>query len=161
MRKIGYRNFRVLPHRKQLKLAPQTSVYCYRVGTIDSCLAITDGRQTVFNVNDPRIKSLTLNQYALAVKDLIVDEIHHHVAAQHVLESVPANHGQLGAGVTIPFAGFMYFSATDNRPMNAYNNTPVAIADLLRAEGKRLCSIPATDTKSASLMIPRRPRALR
>ena len=41
LRKAGYRNFIILPHRRIVPITDQASVYCFRVGTIDSCLGVS------------------------------------------------------------------------------------------------------------------------
>lgn len=144
LRKLGYRKFTVLPHRRTVALTAQTRVCCYRVGTLDSCLAVMNGGQTVLNVNDARLNAAdcarilkdvgpvdaVLNQFSIAVKESVADyEKRASTAARNVLTSVSADHRQLGAKVTIPFASFIYFSAIDNKHMNAFSNKPRDVFD--------------------------------
>jgi UDP-MurNAc hydroxylase len=147
LRKLGFRNFQILKHRRITKLTPQTRVYCYRVGTLDSCLGIENEGRTVLNVNDARLSpadygrivsdfgriDVVLNQFSIAVKDLIVDyQQHGSHAARNVLESVSADHRGLNAKVTVPFASFMYFSSIDNKDMNAFTNKPRDVFDFCK-----------------------------
>jgi UDP-MurNAc hydroxylase len=152
LKPLGYACFQVLPHRETVKLTPRTSVYCFRVGTLDSCLAVSADGATILNANDARLNrddcerilrdlgpiDTVLNQFSLAVKDLVVDESKHAIAARSVLESVSAVHQNLGARVTIPFASFMYFSSSDNRRMNAYANTPAKVASFCQERGQEV-----------------------
>jgi UDP-MurNAc hydroxylase len=137
--KLGFQKFQVLMHRRIVRLRSHTHVYCYRVGTLDSCLGVMSNDQTVFNVNDARLNGVdharimkdisysdvVLNQFSIAVKDSIVDyERHARTASKNIIESVSADHQGLNAKVTVPFASFMYFSSIDNAYMNAFINKP-------------------------------------
>jgi len=153
LRKIGYRNFVVLPHRRIFRLADETSVYCFRVGTIDSCLGVASGGQVVFNANDARLNAkdcetvlkvlgkvdVVLNQFSLAVHNGFADHnTYVKRAAVNVLESLSANQRNLRAQVTIPFASLMYFSTTDNRFMNAYANKPRDVVEFCEPRGQSI-----------------------
>jgi hypothetical protein len=156
LRKLGYRRFTVLPHRRTVALTPQTRVYCYRVGTLDSCLAAMNGGQTVLDVNDARLNTADcalilkdigpidaiLNQFSIAVKEPVIGyEKHAVAAARSVLESMSADHRRLGAKVTIPFASFMYFSAVDNKQMNGFSNTPRHSYEFLKKQGQQVAAL--------------------
>lgn len=151
LRKIGYRNFIVLPHRQIVRITEKTSVYCFRVGTIDSCLGVISGGRVAFNANDARINSrdcttvlkdlrkvdVVLNQFSLAVHNGCVDhQTYVKRAALSVLESLSANHRDLHASATIPFASLIYFSTTDNRFMNAYANRPRDVVEFCSSRGQ-------------------------
>jgi UDP-MurNAc hydroxylase len=153
LRKLGYRNFRVLSHRKSVALTPETRVYSYRVGTLDSCLGVMNRGETIFNINDAEANSrdcrtvrkdlgtvdVLLKQFSLAVHN--GSPAHGRylpVAAKSVLERLSANHNDLGAKVTIPFASLMYFSAIDNKYMNAFSNKPADVVDFCRERGQRV-----------------------
>jgi UDP-MurNAc hydroxylase len=153
LRKLGFRNFQILKHRRIITLAPQTCVHCYRVGTLDSCLGIKSEGHTVLNVNDARLNptdyrrifsdlgriDVVLNQFSVAVKDWVVDyERHGRAAARNVLESVSADHAGLNAKLTIPFASFMYFSSIDNKDMNAFANKPRDIFEFCKSRGQEV-----------------------
>ena len=153
LRELGFRNFRGLMHREITRLTRQTFVYCYRVGTLDSCLGVISDGQTVLNLNDARLNradyrrilndigrvDVLLNQFSIAVKELIVDyERHAQAAAQNVLESVSADHRGLGANVTIPFASFMYFSSIYNAHMNAFTNKPRDVFEFCQDRGQEV-----------------------
>jgi L-ascorbate metabolism protein UlaG (beta-lactamase superfamily) len=156
LRKLGYRRFSVLPHRRTIALTSQTRVYCYRVGTLDSCLAVLNGGQTVLNLNDARLNTADcalilkdigpidaiLNQFSIAVKEPVIGYEEHAVAAaRSVLQSMSADHRRLGAKVTIPFASFMYFSAVDNKQMNVFSNTPRDSYEFLKNRGQQVAPL--------------------
>jgi UDP-MurNAc hydroxylase len=153
LRKLGFQSFQVLTHRRMTPLTSQTSVYCYRVGTLDSCLGIKSDGQTVLNVNDARLNSAdygrilydlgrvdaVLNQFSIAGKDSIVNyEEHAPAASRNVLESVSADHQGLGAKVTLPFASFMYFSSIDNKDMNTFANKPRDVFEFFQSRRQEI-----------------------
>ncbi len=153
LRKLGFRKFLVLPHRSITKLDAKTSIYCYRVATLDSCLGVMSDSQTVLDVNDARINhadygrilndigpvDVVLNQFSIAVKDAVADYARQApAAAQNVLESVSADHRGLRARVTLPFASFMYFSSIDNAHMNAFSNKPRDVFEFCRNQGQQV-----------------------
>ena len=151
LEKIGFRKFLSLPHRAILPIGPATRVYCYQAGTMDSCLGIQSAGHTVFNVNDSRLNAadcrmvvgelgasdVLLNQFSLAVTAGHADYRKYLApAARHVLESLAANHRELRARVTIPFASLMYWSAADNRHVNAFANRPRDVFDFCARHGQ-------------------------
>jgi UDP-MurNAc hydroxylase len=153
LRKLGYAHFRILPHRKVVELTPETRVYCYRVGTLDSCLGVTNRNETVFNINDAEANTrdcktvlkdlgrvdVLLKQFSLAVHNGATDYARTlPAAAMNVLERLSTNHKDLGVNVTIPFASFMYFSAVDNKYMNAFANKPADVIEYCRARGQQV-----------------------
>jgi UDP-MurNAc hydroxylase len=153
LRQLHFRKFQVLSHRSITQLSARTSIYCYRVGTLDSCLGVMSDGHTALNLNDARLNpadyarilhdigpaDAVLNQFSVAVKDSVVDyQRHARAAAQHVLQSVAADHRGLRAKVTVPFASFMYFSSIDNAHMNAFNNTPRDVLDFCRDRGQEV-----------------------
>ena len=153
LRQLDFRKFQVLPHRSITQLTARTAIYCYRVGTLDSCLGVISDGQTALNLNDARLNAAdyarilhdigpvdaVLNQFSVAVKDPVVDyQQHARAAGQHVLQSVAADHRGLRAKVTVPFASFMYFSSIDNAHMNAFSNTPRDVFDFCRDRGQEV-----------------------
>ena len=139
LEKSGYRNFRVLVHRKRTTLSDHAAVYCYSVGTLDSCLGVIEPEGVLFNVNDARLNSTDcrrvkadigrvdtlLSQFSLAVYNGFQPrDFHLTRGAAAVLDKIFSNHTDLGAKVTIPFASLMRFSLADNRYMNAFANHP-------------------------------------
>jgi UDP-MurNAc hydroxylase len=54
-RRLGFEQIRTLRHREPVALDPNTTVYCYQVGQMDSCLAVTSGGKTVLNINDAEV----------------------------------------------------------------------------------------------------------
>jgi L-ascorbate metabolism protein UlaG (beta-lactamase superfamily) len=150
LRKLGYQRFQILAHRRKTRIG-SVCVYCYRVGTMDSCLAINGDGRTIVNLNDARVNEadharivsdfgqadVVLNQFSIAVKEPVVDyERHARAAARGVLESVSADHAGLGAQVTIPFASFMYFSSINNAHMNAFANRPRDVIEFCKGRGQ-------------------------
>ncbi|MGH7905880.1 MAG: hypothetical protein ACREP6_04560 [Candidatus Binataceae bacterium] len=141
----------MLAHRKPISLGPDTRVYCYRVGTLDSCLGVLNGGETIFNVNDAQLNAddgkaivkdigpveVLLNQFSVAVYNGDADHGKFLTrAAKNKMENLSANHANLGARVTIPFASLMYFSAIDNRYMNEFTNKPRDVLDFCAARGQ-------------------------
>jgi UDP-MurNAc hydroxylase len=152
LEKLGFQKFLALPHRQSMLISRDTRVFCYQAGTMDSCLGIESAGETVFNVNDSRINSadcrvilrdlgaidVLLNQFSLAVTAGQVDHRRYLApAARHVLQSLSANHRDLRAAVTIPFASLMYWSAIDNRHVNAFANKPRAVFDFCAQRGQK------------------------
>src|SRR5215475_2516106 len=153
LRRIGYRNFTAMPHRRAITIHSDTRVYCYRAGTLDSCLAVVSGGKVVLDVNDARINhgdckkilkdlghvDVVLNQFSLAVHNGDPDHCRClKRAAYNILEEISANHRDLKAEATIPFASLIYYSTTDNRFMNAYANRPRDVFEFCRARGQRV-----------------------
>jgi hypothetical protein len=68
-----------------------------------------------------------------------------------------ANHRDLGADVTIPFASFVYFSAVDNRYINTYANTPRKVCDYFQQEGLNLALLYPGDCFSTGQSIDNQP----
>ncbi|HVB55195.1 MAG TPA: MBL fold metallo-hydrolase [Candidatus Acidoferrales bacterium] len=150
LEKCGYKNFQVIRHRKQTALGDQTSVYCYGVGTLDSCLGVIEPEGALFNANDARLNTADcrrvksdigrihamLSQFSLAVYNGFQPRDSHLTrGAAAVLEKIFGNHADLGAKVTIPFASLMRFSLADNRYMNAFANRPRDVWEFARRRG--------------------------
>jgi UDP-MurNAc hydroxylase len=139
LRKLGYRNFVTLPHRRIVNIGAATRVYCYRAGTIDSCLAVMSAGDSLLDVNDAKLGTrdchvirndlasvdVVLNQFSMAVCHPPADYWRYLSSARRqVLENLSANHRDLRARVTIPFASLMYWSSLDNRYLNEFSNKP-------------------------------------
>jgi UDP-MurNAc hydroxylase len=165
LEKCGYRNFQVLPNRKQVKLGEHTAVYCYGAGTLDSCLGVIEPEGCLFNVNDSRLNATdcrrvkaelgridtVLSQFSLAVYNGFQPrESHLTRGAAAVLEKIFGNHVDLGAKVTIPFASLMRFSLVDNRYMNAFANRPSDVWDFARRRGLGAAILFPGDTYDSS-----------
>lgn len=153
LRKLGFPNALALPHRQTLALLGRTRVYCYQVGQMDSCLAVLGDDEVLLNVNDAEVDAadcklmradlgpprVVLNQFSLAGYTGEPDRAARlPVKARQVVTNMIANHRDLGAQVTIPIASFIYFSSVDNAYMNAYANTPRAVAEAFAGAGLRL-----------------------
>jgi UDP-MurNAc hydroxylase len=154
---IGYRNFRLLPHRTIVPLSAEHSlhegmkVYCYHAGVMDSALAVIGDGQVALNANDARISEaecrlilkdlghvdVLLNQFSLAAyAGFEPPEQHLRKRALQILQNVSAVHRALRAKVTIPFASFIYFSSEDNKYVNPLANTVRDAYDYLSREGQ-------------------------
>jgi UDP-MurNAc hydroxylase len=161
LRKVGFRNFVALKHRKQVPISAAVSVYCYQVGTLDSCLAVIEAGRAILDANDARINAtdcrlivkevgpidVLLSQFSLAVTSGDTDEEKSlSRAARHVVESLHSNHRDLEAKVTIPFASLIYWSAIDNRRINAFANKPQDVFDFFRRQGAAAAILYPGDT---------------
>ena len=137
--KLGFSRHRALRHRVACQLTASTTVYCYQVLPMDSALAVTSGGACVLDLNDAEVNTrdchmirrdlgrvdVVLNQFSVAGYAGLADRSRHLTdLAERVLENVSENHRELAAGCTIPIASFIYFSAEDNRYVNAFANTP-------------------------------------
>lgn len=164
--KCGYQNFQVLRHRKQTALGDQTAVYCYSVGTLDSCLGVIEPEGVLFNVNDSRLNTTdcrrvksdvgridtVLSQFSLAVYNGFQPRDSHLTrGAAAVLEKIFGNHADLGAKVTIPFASLMRFSLADNRYMNAFANRPRDVWEFARRQSLGVAILFPGDTYDSSV----------
>lgn len=149
MRGMGFERFVPLDHRKLVSLGG-VEVYCYKAHIVDSCLAVLGGGRVVFDVNDAELGEsdcravladlgkvdVVLNQFSIAgylgpiERDAVLRRM-----AREKLDRVLANHRQLAARTTVPFASFVYFSTVDNGYMNAYVNTPQAAHEELVRHG--------------------------
>jgi hypothetical protein len=153
LRKLGFEHFEVLPHRRAVELERGLSVYCYQAGQMDSVLGVRYGSHSVLNINDAEINTadckrilgdfgkcdILLNQFSLAGYGGFADrDAHLPGAAARILQKMAANHRDLAANVTIPFASFIYFSSTDNGYMNAYGNTPQKVYRYFEEQGLKL-----------------------
>ena len=139
LNKLGYPNTRALPHDKIVELSADTKIYCYQAGSMDSALAVMSAGKTLLNVNDCEINSkdckrirrsignidTVLNQFSIAGYSGYKErEQFLPKQAENVLRKMLTNHSDLNAGVTIPFASFIYFSTEDNCYINDYSNKP-------------------------------------
>jgi UDP-MurNAc hydroxylase len=155
-RKLGYRNFRLLPHREVVKLSDRagadTAVYCYHDGLMDSALAVIGDGKTILNANDARISTsecgvirkdigeidVLLNQFSLAAyAGFEPREKYLPARARQILDNVAAVAKKLEVKVVIPIASFMYFSSIDNKYLNTYMNTVRDTYDFLTERGQK------------------------
>ncbi|MBZ5709777.1 MBL fold metallo-hydrolase [Nannocystis pusilla] len=151
--RLGYDKVRLLPHRALVDLRPGLQVYCYQVGQMDSVLAVMSEGTCLVNVNDAEADAgdcriirgdlgpaqVVLNQFSLAGYGGEADrEQRLPRKARAIVDSMIANHRDLGAETTIPIASFVRFSCEDNAYMNAYANTPRRVAAAFEHLGLRL-----------------------
>jgi L-ascorbate metabolism protein UlaG (beta-lactamase superfamily) len=147
---LGFARQKSLAHREVVSLTHATSVYCYQEGQMNSALAVMSRGLTVLNVNDAEIRAsdcrlirreigcpdVVLNQFSIAgYGGLEPADVRLAKLASGILTNMVANHRDLGARVTIPFASFMYFSVSDNWHVNRYANRPRAVQERFCCEG--------------------------
>lgn len=148
--RFGFPNHLALPHRKIVPLSEETSVYSYQCGQMDSCLGIRNKGQLVLNVNDAPVNEwdcrhiqkdigkpdVLLNQFSIAGYGGFEkpEEYLPQMAREH-LEVMLANHRDLGAACTIPFASFILFACEDNAYVNRYANRPRDVYDYFHESG--------------------------
>ncbi|HEX8286854.1 MAG TPA: MBL fold metallo-hydrolase [Pyrinomonadaceae bacterium] len=152
-KRLGFPKAIALPHREIIGLTEKTKVYCYQAGTMDSALAVENGGEVVLNLNDCEINAgdcsrilsdlgkvdVVLNQFSIAGYSGFHDyENHLPKQSRNILEKMLANHLDLQADVTIPFASFIYFSSEDNRYINEYSNKPQNVADFFAEKKQKL-----------------------
>jgi UDP-MurNAc hydroxylase len=152
LQNLGFRTFTALPHRRFLNLGGGTRLYCYQAGTMDSCLAVSSGGKTIFNVNDAKLGGqdcrivlrdlgsvdVVLNQFSMAVCHPPAEYRPFLARLQRqVLENLSANHHDLNAQVTIPFASLMYWSSLDNRHFNEFSNRPGDVSRFCESRGQQ------------------------
>lgn len=158
---LGFCNVRLLGHRRIEQLRPGTRAYCYYVGLMDSCLAVSDGMHTVFDVNDAQLTSrdcrrivadigavdALLNQFSIAFYSGLLDHQEPlRRMAIGILNRMYRNHVDLKAQVTIPFASLMYFSSTENKYINEFHNTPARVFEQLGKAGADVVVLYPGDT---------------
>ena len=161
LRKMGFKKFIEMPHRKITRAIPGVELYCYQVGQMDSMLGLRCDGETMLNVNDCEINTadcervradfgvcdLVLNQFSIAGYGGFADRgAYLPKQAASVLDSMISNHRDLGASVSVPFASFVYFSCEDNRYMNRYSNTPQTTLERFDREGLALAVLYPGDT---------------
>lgn len=149
LRQFGFRHFQSLPNGRVVQLQNDVEVYCYQASFGDSCLGVRHAGEVLFNINDAELAAsdcrrvlkdlgkvdLVLNQFSLAGYNgyLHYDRVLPSLAREK-LARLSNNHRDLGARVTVPFASFVYFSSEDNRFLNAYANSPQAVAAWMGAQ---------------------------
>lgn len=152
-KRFGFPNYIELPHRQTVEITPQTKVYCYQAGTMDSALAVMSGGETIVNVNDCEINAadcqrissdigkinVVLNQFSIAGYSGFQDYDNHlPQQSRNILDKMMRNHIDLETDLTIPFASFIYFSSEDNKYINDYGNKPQAVADYFAEKNQKL-----------------------
>lgn len=152
-KRFGFSKIIALPHRETVELSDGTKVYCYQAGTMDSALGVLSGGEVVLNLNDCEINAgdcgrilsdlgkvdVVLNQFSIAGYSGFHDfENHLPQQARNILNKMMANHLDLKADLTIPFASFIYFSSEDNKYINDYSNKPQDVADFFAENNQKL-----------------------
>lgn len=152
LERLGFPNAVELPHREVVDLSTRTSIYCYQAGTMDSALGVMSDGEVILNINDCEINrkdchliskdigniDVVLNQFSIAGYSGFRDYQNHlPQQAKNVLKKMLANHMDLDAGITVPFASFIYFSSVDNKYINEFANKPQDAHDFFSANGQR------------------------
>jgi hypothetical protein len=160
-KRLGFRHMRALPHRKIERLSDATVVYCYQVFQMDSCLAVMTANKSILNANDAEINArdcelirqdvgaidVVLNQFSIAGYSGLTDyERRLPQMAMRILRNILANHRDLGAKVTIPFASFIYYCNVNNKYINAFANTPGDVFSFFKQHGSRAAILYPGDT---------------
>ncbi len=160
-KRFGFPNVIDLPHREIVRLTDQTEVYCYQAGTMDSALGVRSVGEVVLNLNDCEINQgdcqrilddlgkidVLLNQFSIAGYSGFHDYENHLPQQSHnILEKMMANHIDLKADLTVPFASFIYFSSEDNKYINEYSNKPQDVADYFAEKNQELTVLYPGDT---------------
>lgn len=137
----GFRHFQCLPNQTWIRLGSM-ELYSYQVGLIDSTVVTRADGQTIVNVNDCDLSEkdllalagvaagadAVLNQFSIAGSDITDDyeQLLKRVARRKLTNMITV-HRALAAKTTVPFASFAYFSAEDNKFVNAFANSLVDV----------------------------------
>jgi UDP-MurNAc hydroxylase len=153
LNRLGYPNAIRLPHAKKVSLTDTTEVFCYQARSLDSALAESAGGETIVNLNDCELSrrdcrrirrsvgkvDVVLNQFSIAGYSGFAErEKYLPIQAENVLAKMLANHRDLGAKVTMPFASFIYFSSEDNSYINDFANRPQSAHDYFSRHGEQM-----------------------
>jgi hypothetical protein len=149
--RLGFAKVVLLRHREFFSLGNGAEAYLYQSRHMDSALAVRTADGTVaLNLNDLPLTDLdcrtlrrdlgrpavVLNQFSIAGYDGVEENLPGLPAA--VLASMSRAHRRLKASATIPFASFAAFACSDNRHLNEYLNTPMAVQAWFEREGLQL-----------------------
>nr|WP_276591792.1 MBL fold metallo-hydrolase [Sphingomicrobium nitratireducens] len=155
---LGFRTVKLLDHRKWTRLDDACEVYCFHSRQLDSALAVRHAGQVVLNLNDTEaserdtaaIRSdignpgVLLNQFSYAGFEGFPDRLERD--ARTILDKMVDDHRRLGAGITVPFASFVYFCREDNRRLNAHANSPRMVKERFSREGLQAAALRPGDT---------------
>lgn len=136
---LGFKKIKLLDHAKLTDLTPETQIFVYQIGILDSSLGVKNNGQSIFNLNDCEPNSsdykkitknfsseidVVLNQFSLAGNNGSSDDDEKlKKKAKGILDNMITDHRGLNAKLTIPIASFIYFSSETNKYINAYHNT--------------------------------------
>lgn len=152
LRRLGFEKVRLLSHRREVSLRPQTTISCFHAPYGDSCLSIRGGGEVCVNVNDAQVTEsdcaairadmgrvdVVLKQFSLAGYTGGKDYANQLPGmAESILSHLTNVHRWLEARATIPFASFVYFSHGENRFVNEFANRPRTAHERLELEGAR------------------------
>ncbi len=149
-RKLGFR-VQELADRVPTNLSADLRVTCGNFDFYDSWLHVSDGRQSVLNLNDCILRSaedlqsvaeavgqptLLLTQFSYAAwKGGKANRDFRDEAARQKLMTLAAQVTVLKPAYTLPFASMVYFSNVENFYLNDAVNTPRRAAETLAAAG--------------------------
>ncbi len=151
---LGFKKVTLLKNRKVTSISDKTKVHNCQVGQMDSSLAIISEGKTLLNVNDCEINSVdcknylkdlgkvdgVFNQFSMAGYNGQIDyDIHLPKSAEQILNNMVANHRDLKASFSIPFASNIYFCCEDNKHINLYANTPTDVENKFKNENLDCC----------------------
>jgi hypothetical protein len=140
-----------LPDGVPTPLSSTVTVTCGAYYFYDSWLYLTDGRQSLLNLNDCPARqardirrigrlapkpTLLLSQFSYAAwKGGRDNRAFRTLAAAQKLEALATQIRTLRPRFTLPFASLIYFSSEENNYLNDAVNTPRMAADAIRAAG--------------------------
>lgn len=140
--KLGFSQVIQLPLYKWFRLVQNLEVFCGSSGTMDSFIAVRDGKETLLNLNDCVYNVEQLRYIKRRIGDVSLlftqfsfaqwvgndyDEAH---GAEQKIEQLTQQIKIFKPEFTVPFASFVYFCNEENCRMNAWANTPDSIAQL-------------------------------
>lgn len=142
MRKMGFSQIIELPLYKWFRLEPDLEIFCGSVGSMDSFIAVRDGKECILNLNDCVLNVDQLRYIKRQVGRVSVlfaqfsfaswvgnerDETHE---AERMIKQLVNEIEIFHPEFTVPTASFVYFCNEENCRMNSWMNTPDAIAQL-------------------------------
>ena len=137
LKKIGFKNFVTMPHRKKIRISANVELGCYAHRHLDSSLAVLiKNNFWLLNINDTELDdsdisiilkdwgnpSVLFNQFSIAGFEGIENSLSSD--ASLVLDRMIQHHKGFNTNLTVPFASFITFARTDNSFMNTHANSP-------------------------------------
>lgn len=146
--------YQELEDRVPTKLSDDVSVICGVTDFYDSWLNISDGKNSILNLNDCHTRAdkdvtekiipfiprptLLLSQYSYASWKGAKENTHYRAtAARQKLETLARQVRLLKPQFTFPFASMIYFSNVENSYMNDLVNTPAKAAMVISENGSK------------------------
>jgi UDP-MurNAc hydroxylase len=140
--KMGFPHVIELPLYKWFRLSYDLEVFCGSVGSMDSFIALREGKECILNLNDCVLNVDQLRYVERHVGKVSVlfaqfsfanwvgndhDEAHE---GERMIRQLTEEIEVFNPEFTVPTASFVYFCNKENYRMNAWMNTPDSIARL-------------------------------